>query len=196
MAEITVPDKSLIVDKVWELDSPAQVNRSGWTGRGKTVGLPGAELWSFSARVRFRSTIADQRPWRAFFTSLKGLQNTFKFHLECQRHIGPAPQVDTGAGDGYTLPLKGMSASTILLVAGQCMTVPLPSGHMRLVCLADDLITDAAGKAVANFTPALGEVPALNAVVETANPYSPVMLTTRKFSSGGGSFAFDAVEAL
>lgn len=196
MAEIDVPDQSLFVDKEWTLDVPAQRNRSGWTGRSKVVGLPGAETWKVKARLRSRATDRQRRPWRAFFAAVRGIQNSFRVRMACQSHIGPAPQVDSGAGDGYSLPLKGMTPSTTILEAGQFMTVPLPSGYWRPVVLSADLATDAAGKAVAQFEPALGEVPALDAVLETAEPFCLVSLTTPTTGWAGGSFAFEAEEAL
>lgn len=196
MAEITVPDQSLFVDKQWSLDIPAQQNRSGWTGRSKVVGLPGAETWRVTGRVRFRPTERMQRPWRAFFLALRGIQNTFRIRAACQTHIGPPPVVDAGAGDAYTLPLKGMAVSTTILEAGQWMTVPLPSGYARLVCLTADLITDASGEATAQFEPALGEAPAEDAVVETAEPYTLVRQANPSAAWQGGDFRFEAVEAL
>lgn len=196
MAEIAVPDQSLFVDKEWTLDVPAQRNRSAWTGRSKVVGLPGAETWRVKGRVRSRPTERQQRPWRAFFVALRGIQHHFRVRMACQSHIGPPPQVDAGAGDGYTLPIKGMTPSTTILEAGQFMTVPLPSGYWRAVCLSADLNTDAAGKAIAQFEPALGEVPATNAVLETAEPFCLVRLAQPQTGWGGGSFAFEAEEAL
>lgn len=131
-----------------------------------------------------------------FLSRLARRQNTFRIRAACQTHIGPPPVVDAGAGDAYTLPLKGMAVSTTILEAGQWMTVPLPSGYARLVCLTADLITDASGEATAQFEPALGEIPAEDAVVETAEPYTLVRQSGPSAAWQGGDFRFEAVEAL
>lgn len=199
MAEVIVPDYDELQILVLDFDEPAQVNRSAWTGGRKVIGLPGASLWSGQVAVENIATELEERQWRAFLARLKGVQNWFKALLPCQTHIGPKPTVDTGATNGYTLPLTGMTPSTLILYAGQHMTVPLPSGHKRAVRLTADLITNATGKAVAAFGPALNEVPTLGATVETANPYVPVSSTETRLSipqnQGISGFAFDVEEA-
>lgn len=199
MAEITVPDYDELQVLELDFDEPAQQNRSGWTGTRKVVGLPGAGLWSGQVTVQDIATEEEERQWRGFIAGLKGVQNWFKVYLPCQSHIGPAPTVDTGAGNGYTLPLTGMSPSTRILETGQHMTVPLPSGHKRAVRLTADLVTDGAGKAVAQFAPALNEVPTLGATVETANPYVPVAATATRNpipqSNGVSAFTMDVEES-
>jgi len=77
------------------------------------------------------------------------------------------------ASNGYTLPIHGLPPFALYLEAGQYLTVPLPSGHFRCVCLTDDILADVDGNAVAEFTPALNEVPALDAVVEAGRPFIP-----------------------
>ena len=53
------------------------------------------------------------------------------------------------------------------------MTVPLPSGRHRAVCLISNLTSDGGGNATATFRPALTETPALGATVETKDPFVP-----------------------
>ena len=182
MIEVTVPDYDALVTRQLDFDEPAQVNRSAWTGARKVVGLPGGGLWSGVVEITDIATEEDERPWRGFLAKLKGVQNWFKVYLPCQSHIGPAPTVAAGAGNGYMLPMAGMSPSTVILFAGQHMTVPLPSGHKRAVRLTADLITDASGNATAEFAPSLNETPTLGATVETANPYVPVTSTRTRNS--------------
>lgn len=186
MALISIPDPDALILLSIEDSVPDQLNRSVWTSRSQVVGLPGAEMWFIKAALEPISTETDERPWRAFAFGLKGRQNRFHFPVACQRHIGGKPLVDIGATDGYSLPLKGMAASTRILFAGQYLTVPLPSGHFRLVCLTEDIFTDAAGKATAQFNFELGEVPALDTVIESANPFVPV-----RSSSNRGAFTYD-----
>ena len=123
----------------------------------------------------------------------------FRWKLPCNSHIGPKPVVATGSGAGYAIALSGMPPSTTLLYAGQFIAVPLPSGHVRAVCLVTDLVTDSSGNATVTFRPALGEIPTLGATVETADPYIPVSMTESEqgfsLSDGISATSFDVEEA-
>lgn len=176
MALLVPPDTEALILNDLSLDVPDQMNRSIWTRHRGIVGLPGAEMWFASFSLDSMATEDEERPWRAFLFSLRGRQNIFHYPLPRQSHVGGMPLVDAGATDGYSLPLKGMQPSTRILSAGHYMTVPLPSGHQRLVMLAHghDLVTDAAGQATAQLNIELGEVPAVDTVVETAAPFIPV----------------------
>lgn len=200
MSEIPIPSPDDLLLDGPKLNAPAQVNRSGWTGRRKVVGLAGAEGWRGTATIDTICTEEEERPWRAFLFALDGPVNWFRWLLPCQRHIGAKPTVDSGAGDGYTLPLTGLHPSTRILRAGQFMTVPLPSGHSRAVCLTEDLVSDGSGDAVASFRPALGETPTIGVTVETADPFipmSPVETVQGLDSADGVSGAtFEVEEAL
>jgi hypothetical protein len=200
MSEITVPDAEALILHRLTLNAPAQVNRSRWTGRRKVVGLAGCETWRGRATIDVLATEAEERPWRAFLFDLQGPVNWFRWPLPCNRHIGPKPTVAAGAGSGYTLPLTGMQPSTRILARGQFMTVPLPSGHYRAVCLSADLVSDGSGNATATFKPALNEVPTLGATIETGSPFvpmSPVETELGLDSDNGVSGAsFDVEEAL
>jgi hypothetical protein len=112
VSEIAVPDPdNLLLDSL-TLSSPAQVNRSVWTGRRKVVGMPGTETWRGKATIDSVATEDEERAWRAFLFGLRGPVNWFRWALPCQSHIGPKPTVDSGASDGYSLPLTGMQASS------------------------------------------------------------------------------------
>lgn len=183
MTEVYLPDDP----GAWEMTSldlsvPGQQNRSIWTGRRQIIGLPGAEVWAARISIVDITTEEQERAWRAFLLSLRGQQNWFRLPLPCNRHYGPKPLVNAATGDGYSLPLDGMAPSTRILRAGQFMTVPLPSGHWRTVGLTADLVTNSSGQATAQFEPALNEVPANNAVVETGDPFIPVSNADAGFS--------------
>ena len=149
MSEITVPDVNDLILTGLSLSAPAQVNRSKWTGKRKVVGLPGIELWRAQISIDIQATEEAERPWRAFLWGLKGPTNWFRHILPCATHAGSKPTVAAGASDGYALPLTGLSVSTAILKAGQFMTVPLPSGAYRVVCLTADLTSDGSGNATA-----------------------------------------------
>lgn len=199
MAEIEVPDPDGLLLDGLTLASPAQVNRSQWTGTRKVVGMPGVELWRGRATIDTLSTEDEERPWRAFLFGLRGPVNWFRWPLPCNRHIGPKPEVDSGATDGYTLPLTGMQPNARILPAGAFMTVPLPSGHSRAVTLVEELRADGSGDATATFEPALGEVPTLGAEVETTDPFIPMALVDPEqgfaLSEGVSGAAFEVEEA-
>ena len=187
-------------DTSFSLDVPAQVNRSGWTGRRKVSGLPGVERWFMTAQVEAIATELEECKWRAFMLAMRGVQNYTNFIVACQKHVGPKPTVAASATTGYTCPLQGMTVSTTILRAGQFMTIPLPSGHDRLVCLTSDLVTDASGDATASFEPTLPEAPDEDDTVETAEPYCPINLVERRngwsVANGVASFVIDGEEAL
>lgn len=182
MTQITVPDYSAIILTDIAVDVPAIANRSIITSRRQVVGQPGAERWYLSATIDAIATEQDERPWRAFLFGLKGIRNYFHFRVACQAHSGSRPTVAAGASNGYTLPLAGMTPNTSILQAGQYMTVPLPSGHKRLVALLVDLVSNGSGNATATFNVALNEVPTTGATVETLDPYVPVSSTDRRTS--------------
>jgi hypothetical protein len=197
MSEILVPSAySLFLDEL-TLTSPSQLNRSGWTGKRKVVGLPGIELWRGKATIDLLTTEEEERPWRAFLFALRGSANWFKHVLPCNTHAGSRPVVASGATNGYTIPLSGMAAGTILK-AGQFMTVPLPSGYNRAVCLTTNLVSSG-GTGTATFEPALGEVPTGGATVETIDPYIRMApsSSTQGFSISDSvsSTSFDVEEA-
>lgn len=186
MALLELPDTEALTLASITPDVPDQLNRSIWSRKGKVVGLPGAEVWRLAATVGPIATEMEERPWRAFLHGLKGRQNHFHYPVACQRHVGPMPLVNAASSAGYSLPLDGMQSSTRILSAGQYLTVPLPSGHFRLVMLMADLITNSSGEATASLNIALGEIPADNAAVETAYPYVPVICT-----DGNPSLVYD-----
>ena len=97
--------------------------------------------------------------------------------VEAKQTSAANPTVRAGAGNANTVPLAGLPGSATVLDAGDFLTVPLPSGGVRLVCLTTPLTTDAAGNAVATFWPELGEIPNAGATVEIQWPYSYVRLT-------------------
>lgn len=200
MAEITVPIPADLILSGPKLSTPAQVNRSTWTGRRKVIGLAGSATWQGSAAIGEIATEEEERQWRAFLFALEGPQNWFRFPLPCNSHIGPKPLVKAATEAGNTLPLDGMQPNALILRAGQFMTVPLPSGHARAVCLTADLRADASGEAVAQFRPALNEVPADNAVIETAYPYVPMSpvdaIVGLDTAQGVSGTAFEVEEAI
>lgn len=200
MTTLTVPDYDALILVDQTLDIPQQGTRSEWTSRSKVIGTAGTELWRFKLALEPIATELEERPWRAFWFGLMGRINNFNLLMPQQRHIGPRPTVDSGASNGYSLPLTGMQASARILSAGQYLTVPLPSGHKRLAMLVADLVTDSSGEAVASLNVALNETPTGGVTVETGDPYCPVSLsqsaTGFSYDNAVAGFAFDVEESL
>lgn len=198
MAEIPMPAGDL-EDVQIELDQNFQVNRSEWTGRRRVSGMPGAQKWYASANVDI-ATEDEERPWRLFFLKLRGPVHRFRFPVACSQRTGANPTVRSGATPLTTLPLQGLPANATVLKGGQYMTVPLPSGHHRLVMLTEDLVTNGAGQATATFVPELMEIPAEGTTVETIDPYLHASFDASrqgwKTSNGVTAFTITAEEAL
>ncbi|RSV44419.1 hypothetical protein CA234_03110 [Sphingomonas sp. ABOLE] len=178
MAIIIPPAPLPLRDKKVRLRDPSQENTSKWTGTSKIIGLPGAAEWLVSGTFASISDEAKARPWRAFFVALRGKRNAFRIRvgLDQQTAVGN-PTVRAGGSAGLTVPLQGLPASQTVLEAGHLMTVTLPSGHERLVCLTASLVSDAQGRATATFAPELGEVPQAGAAVEIQWPHALVRMS-------------------
>ena len=108
------------------------------------------------------------------------------------------PLVAAGGTGGYTQPLKGMTPNTTILFAGQFMTLPVPIGRPRAVMLTADMRTNGSGTATASFVPALGQIPATDTTVETANPFVPVCsidsASALNYSNGVSGVSLNLVE--
>jgi len=197
MSEVIVPSPDDLLLNELRLYTPSQLNRSAWTGTRKVVGLPGAEVWRGSASIDVITTEFEERQWRAFLFGLRGPINWFRWVLPCNKHPGARPIVAPGA-TAYSLPMTGMEPNTLILSAGQFMTIPLSSGNVRAVVLMADLFADVAGGATAVFEPAMTVAPPPNAIVETLDPFIPMSLVDPEQgfsrSNGVSSASFEVEE--
>lgn len=177
MAIITPPAPLPLRKVRWRLPPKAQTNRSGWTGRSKVLGLPGAEFWTVRGEFVTQIGADAALPWKAFFFRLRGPMNSFRLRaVEKQQTTVTNARVAGGDG-GTNITLYGLPPSQIVLRAGHMMTVPLPSGHERLVGLTADIVADAAGQAAVSFAPELGEVPVVGTLVEIVWPHALLRFT-------------------
>jgi len=162
----------------WRLNEQVQVNRSAWTSRRKVIGLPGAARWTANVEMVPIRGEGQVRRWRGWIASLRGAVNTFPLRAtEAQQTSSANPLCGVGGTAGIQMPLTGLPVSATVLAAGQFLTVPLPSGHHRLVCLTADLVSDGVGHGVASFAPELGEIPVSGTTVEMQRPYALMALT-------------------
>lgn len=179
MTTISPPIPLPISSVKWRIIEPAQVNRSAWTGRRKVIGLPGAARWTATVDMQPVVGEANMLRWRGWIASLRGSINTFPLRaVERQQTTATNPYVGNGANANTTLPLTNLPVSTTVLKAGQFMTVSLPTGHKRLVCLTSDLVSNSLGNAIAAFAPELGEAPFEGAMVEIQYPYALMALNS------------------
>lgn len=178
-----------------EVDQPAQVNRSGYTGRRTVMGLPGGALWSGSTQIIDANNNDDAGIARAFLIGLEGPVHTFPLPVAKNQHnFAQSAVVAAGALAGQgTMPMKGMPPGVTYLKTGRYITVTLPSGKYQLVMLTAPLVSDGAGNGVASFRPVLREAPANNAPLATRNPFCEVANVTSKVrwvNEPGGMFSF------
>lgn len=181
MTIITPPAPLPLRNAKWRLSTPMQVNRSGWTGTSKKVGLPGAQLWSVSGQFVTIISEANAKQWRGFFMSLKGQANYFPVIATENEQVEPSvpnASVRSGANAGSTAPLQDLPVSATVLVAGDMLGIQLPSGFIRLVVLTEPLVTNSSGQGTATFWPELGEVPATGAGVQIKRPFAYMSLTS------------------
>lgn len=204
MAIISMPAGVAFVDADWTLATPAQNNRSAWTGARRIARLPGPARWKVKATGK--PVVADDamtQRWRAFLAALDGMINSFYIPVSSRPQHGYTitPVVKTGAVAGANqFTIQGLPASTALLKAGQFITPVLPSGKSQLLLLTADLVSNSGGEALATFAPVVREAPAAGASIELKYPYCEVALTSpevRWVESRGQrvDFVIDAEEA-
>lgn len=180
MARLDPPAPLRLRGAKWRLREAVQVNRSGWTGRAKVVGLPGAAYWTVEGEAVATLGEASFRQWRGWLMSLRGPLNSFAVRATENQQTTATGAYHKPGGPftaGTSLPLTALPASTTVLRTGDMMTVTLPSGHRRLVSLTADLVSDSGGNATAKFAPELGEVPVTGVGVELQWPYALMRMT-------------------
>jgi hypothetical protein len=175
---IITPPGTLPIRRIqWSLKQPAQINRSGWTGRRQVAGLPGGAIWTASGEFVPIIKEANARQWRGFFASLRGAFNTFYLPAtEGDQHaLALTVRVNGSLQAGRSLAIDGLPNSTTVLAAGTFISLPSTN---QLLILTAALTSNASGQATAIFEPALRITPADNAIVETKNPVAHVALTS------------------
>jgi hypothetical protein len=193
MSNITLPATlaAKIKSRGYSMSTPAQANRSGWTGSTRIIILPGAENHKFSLTFDPLATETAIREARAFFYALRGIANTFDLPYLPTPQTGPNTTVSSGGAAGATTVTVASAAG---ILPGMPISIVLPSGHKRLV-----VVISKAGN-VLTFAPAMTENAAVGAPVEVLNPVCRVRLQDPMFNytddMGIGGFAVDVEEAL
>jgi hypothetical protein len=184
MAEITVPDQDLLVNKQWIAPVPnVAVNRSEWSGRSNSWRGPGQGVWRVNCQVRTRSREVEKMAWRLFWQQITDRSNYFKVRRACSQlqgvDINPSGYIFYPGGTGAKqCSIGGMESSVRNLKAGQLVTLIFASGRAQLNMLASDLTANSSGIGIATFIDDLAEsAPGGGAVAELNNPYALFRLT-------------------
>jgi hypothetical protein len=191
MAIIDLPnDLRPFLSVEWTYTTPQQTNRSGFTSRSQTVGLPGAELWAARATLEPMATEREARAWRAFLMSLRGAENRFRFPALPSRQWNGAPIAIDDNVDSRSIEI----ASTAGIVPGMYATIPLTSGHERLV-----VITNIGSGGVIEFEPSMPGVADEAKNIEINEPWALMRNTGPAVSwtdAGVVSYTLEMEEAL
>ena len=168
MAVITFPSVARITKRQWLLNVPQQINRSGFTGRRRVVGLPGSETWHLSAAVEPLTTERQARAWRAFLSALRGAESSFRMQALPTKQIGFANPL-------VTAPVIGNRAvavnSTAGIEIGMMATVHQNDGFERMV-----VVVGIAAPQI-HFEPYLIFDPLIGAPMEFQYPWAVMSLT-------------------
>lgn len=164
----------------WELDRPAQANRSAYTGARRVVTNPWHGIWRATIYPRTEQGEANFLYLRAFFAQLKGVTNWF---------LLPATETTTALSDTTVSSGGAQGATTLVMAAsrtvtaGMLATITLPSGNKQLV-----LITVSSSGTTLTFEPPLRESAAVGAAVGLANPVCQVALSDSSFKWSVGNW--------
>lgn len=129
MAVIAMPASVRIAEIEWEMDDPAQVNRSQWSGTDQVIDDVWYSRWSAKAMLAPILGEANVLDWRAFLALVKGRKNSFRLIAVENAQIGT----------GFTTLVSGSHAqgATSLAVSG------FPAGTFakgRFVTVNDQLL--------------------------------------------------------
>lgn len=165
MAVITMPARG-IKRITWEVDDPAQVNRSRWTPKRQVVVLTDAPMWRAQVELATRKEDIDVFEWLAFLLRLRGAANTFRLRIVNKLQFAGVTIAVNGAGQtGFSLWTEGWGAAGTKLRAGQFVTV-----GDQLLGLEEDVVANSSGDAMLYFSHNLRTSPADNAPVEIYFP--------------------------
>lgn len=173
MAIIALPSAAGIKRVAWDLDQPAQVNRSDWTKSRQVVTGPGRSMWSGTADLVVKRGEAAMLDVEAFLVDLEGQVNKFRLRIvENPQLPGAHSVVVDGAGQsGRALGVRGGVAGETLL-RGHKVTV-----DDQCVVLMESATFGIDGKTTLHFKPSLRLSPADGDAVEVVWPTAIVALT-------------------
>lgn len=193
MPFVTAPDffaAGLGVAEIdWELDRPAQINRSGLTGGRASAADPWHGKWR--ARVKLWTVAGEAAfaPVRSFLVRCCATAHSFEL---------PAVVRAQNANSGVTVGQAAAAGATSMALSGAA--TPLLDGQLAAVNgELLQLVADQSGPTI-TFEPPLRQPAAAGTAVETARPCATVRLSGREVGWGVDppeqfSAAFDVEEA-
>lgn len=176
-------------DVLWTPVIPQQTNRSEFTGRSQTIGLPGAEQWRATVLALPATSDAEARAWRAFLIACRGAENTFYLPaLPLPQRSGDQPTVSAAVEGNRAVTVT----STAGISVGMYATVIQSDGHHRLV-----LIVGIDGSNI-HFEPYLSANPKTGETFEVNEPYARMQLARpdQPLPNVWRRFQFEAEEKL
>jgi hypothetical protein len=178
MATIALPFATRFIKSIaWELDRPAQVNESGYTGARSVIAQPWHGRWSAKAELAPIVGEANILAWRAFLATLRGQINTFRLPMTEGAQPLPAStnsplgQV-TAAGSNTMLCNQLGASNNPVLAAGRLLTV-----NDQPLLLTSPLVSDVTGFGIATFETPLRAAVSAGTALEMRNPTCLVALT-------------------
>lgn len=173
MITVALPERPVAAKIDWRPRQPAQVNRSEFTGRSRSVILAEAPFWA--AGVTYPTIIGEAafRPWRSALMRLQGRANAFRLvAVEGPQHqVAQAVVVDGAGQTGYSLAVRGFEPGEYML-DGMFVTV----GDRLLQVVADTVQAGADGKLTLSVMPHLPAGLADGAEIETRLPWALMRL--------------------
>jgi len=171
------------------------VNTSNLSNARQAVDV-GYSWWAADVSISMM-TQAHAREWRLFLGRVRGRVNSFNIPiLPSDQHDATFTDRAQGAGSGYSLVTDGWPVSSLVLLAGDYVTV-----GTQLMVLDADVNTNISGVATLQFHSPLRGVVADNTALETKRPYLPsyfpqgspaLTLNVAQLQDG---FSFSAMEA-
>lgn len=170
----------------WELDRPAQINSSQWTGTDQVDPKTWLGRWSCTAELVPIAGEAGIRAWRSFVAGMKGSVNTTRLiAVEAAQHdfAYGQPSAATAAAGATSLGYTGWVAGTTALLDGHMITV-----NEQLLILRADATTDGSGAGTFTFEPPLRKAVVAGTQINTRFPYALVAFTESRqgWSAGPG----------
>lgn len=177
MAIVAVPAALKVRRATWRLVRPAQVNRSGYTGRRKVVAAPWHGRWEGSIETA-PLALADAQAVRGFLAAMRGQVNTCRLRAtESGTSTGTAIKVYLAQSAGITtLNSYGWQPNSTVAKAGAMFTV-----NDQLCILTADAVSGGTGIAALSFEPPLRTAPAGDTVIEAGAPTALVALAESAF---------------
>jgi hypothetical protein len=149
MAVIPLPPGIRIKRIIWDVDQPAQINESRWTGDERVMAEPWFMRWSGQLELTPIIGEAASLAYQAFLLDLKGRVNTFRLPAV------EGPQLDGnlslfvlgGAPKGATsLQIYNLPFNTLVARRGMKLTI-----NDQLLMLRNDLVSNGSGHATAQL---------------------------------------------